>query len=225
LAEQFPQAAAELAENWGGLGDGERQSAGQDQAGTTLVEQGEKEQPLEEANRLLQSEEEKERRVEDWRTDREEETVRGREKDLEGPSPRVKEEWVTKRDNPWDTKDKEWLKAQLEAPRTEQIGGRCVLKHHIKVWEETCGGAEFMKGAMRPYWRDADSPERLQKLTLVYYRPLNEREETAGQKMLKEEMDEGIVIKIEKEKVRFLNPTFLVPKSNRKWRKVVDARR
>jgi hypothetical protein len=83
----------------------------------------------------------------------------------------VKEEWTSKRDNPWDTKDKGWLRAQLEAPRKEQIAGWCVLKEHMKVWEETCGGAEFMKAGMRPYGEDADSPERLQKLTPVYDRP------------------------------------------------------
>jgi hypothetical protein len=33
------------------------------------------------------------------------------------------------------------------------------------------------------------------------------------------------VIKIDKRKVRFLNPTFPVPKSNGKWRKVLDCRR
>jgi hypothetical protein len=49
---------------------------------------------------LLQSEEEKERRVEDWRTEKEEGPGRGREEDLEGPSPRVKEEWTSKVDIP-----------------------------------------------------------------------------------------------------------------------------
>jgi hypothetical protein len=92
LAEQFPQAAAELAENWDGLEHGEKRNAGQEQAGATLTGQEDREQPLEEANKLLQSEEEKERRVEDWRTERDEGPERGREEDLEGPSPRVEEE-------------------------------------------------------------------------------------------------------------------------------------
>jgi hypothetical protein len=58
LAGQFPQAAAELAENWDGLGNGGMQSAGQERASATLLGQEEREQPLEETNRLLQSEEE-----------------------------------------------------------------------------------------------------------------------------------------------------------------------
>jgi hypothetical protein len=53
-----------------------------------------------------------------------------------GPSPRTKEEWVTKKDNPWDTTDKAWLKARLEAPRKGRMARMCVLEQHIKVWEE-----------------------------------------------------------------------------------------
>jgi hypothetical protein len=43
--------------------------------------------------------------------------------------------------------------------------------------------------------------------------------------MLNREMDEGIVVKIRKDQVKFLNSTFPVPKSNGKCRKVVSARR
>jgi hypothetical protein len=41
-------------------------------------------------------------------------------------------------------------------------------KDHLMALEETCGGAEFVKTGMRPYWRDTKSPERLKKLTPVY---------------------------------------------------------
>jgi hypothetical protein len=147
------------------------------------------------------------------------------EEDSEEPSPRIKEDWVSKRDNPWDTTDKVWLKAQLETPRKEKIAGRCVLEQHIKDWQETCGGAEFMRKGMRPYWRDADSPSRLEKLAPVYDRPLNAKAEEAFWLMVAEEVKEGIVKKIRRDQVRFLNPTFPVPKSNGKWGKVVDCRR
>jgi hypothetical protein len=100
-----------------------------------------------------------------------------------------------------------------------------MLEHHLKVWKETCGGAAFMGKGMRPYWIDAHSPARLEKLPLAYERPLRAREEEAFGKMIADEMKEGMVIKIRRDQVRFLNPTFPVPKPKGKWRKVVDCRR
>jgi hypothetical protein len=148
LAGQFPQATAELVESWVGLESGERQRTEQGKEVTTPAEEAGRGRPPIEADRLLQEEEEKERKLKDWRT--EEEVVLKQEEgeDSERPSPRIKEEWLSKKDNPWDTKDKEWLRAQLEAPMKEQIAGRCAQEGHWQVWEETCGGVEFMKSTM-----------------------------------------------------------------------------
>jgi hypothetical protein len=41
-------------------------------------------------------------------------------------------------------------------------------------------------------------------------------------KQLEKEIKEGIVI--ETNKIKIFNPTFLVPKSDNKWRKILDCR-
>jgi hypothetical protein len=42
--------------------------------------------------------------------------------------------------------------------------------------------------------------------------------------MLEEELKENIVIPIGKEQIKLYNPTFLIKKANRKWRKILDAK-
>jgi hypothetical protein len=164
IAGQFTQAATELVESWVGSGGGERLGMERGKENTTPDGKDGRVRPPLEADRLLQEEEEKEKKLEDWRVV-EEVVLEQEEEDSAELSPRVKESWVLKRDNPWNTPDKEWLRAQLEAPGKEQIAGRCAMEGHWQVWEETCGGAEHTKKGMRPYWKDAESPERLRKLT------------------------------------------------------------
>jgi hypothetical protein len=154
LTDQFPQAALELAESWDGSEGGERLGIGQ---GLEVTSQSGKEgqtRPPTEADRLLQEEEEKERTLSDWRSVEEAGVQQEEEEeDLDEPSPLIKEEWRSRRYNPWDTQDSEWLRAQLYAPRKEQIAVRCVLEHHLKVWKETCGEAAFMEKLPPAYER------------------------------------------------------------------------
>jgi hypothetical protein len=41
--------------------------------------------------------------------------------------------------------------------------------------------------------------------------------------MLQEELKENIVEEIPKEYAKWFNPTFIIPKPNGKWRKILDA--
>jgi hypothetical protein len=112
----------------------------------------------------------------DWRTVNETGVQQEDGEDLEEPSPRIKEEWLSKSDNVWDTRDKNGRKARLIAPRKEQTVGKCGLEHHLKVSGEMCGVLAFMEKLMRPYWTDAAAPERLQKLLSAYECPLKGKE-------------------------------------------------
>jgi hypothetical protein len=42
--------------------------------------------------------------------------------------------------------------------------------------------------------------------------------------MLKEELQENIVIPIAKDQIKYYNPTFMIKKANGKWRKILDAK-
>jgi hypothetical protein len=194
LAGQFPQAAIELAESLDGSEVGEKQGAEQERDITSQSGREGQARPPTEADRLLQEEEERERTLVDWRAVEETAVQQGEEEDLDEPSLRIKEEWLSKRDNPWDTQDREWLRAQLYAPRKEQIAGRCVLEHHLKVWKETCGGAAFMEKGMCPYWTDADSPARLKKLPPAYEHHLKAKEEMAFGRMVADDTKEEMVV-------------------------------
>jgi hypothetical protein len=52
---------------------------------------------------LLREEEEREKKWEAWRAVKEVVLEQEKEKDSVEPSPKVKESWVSKRGNPWDT--------------------------------------------------------------------------------------------------------------------------
>ncbi|KAA6358190.1 MAG: hypothetical protein EZS28_046282, partial [Streblomastix strix] len=50
-----------------------------------------------------------------------------------------------------------------------------------------------------------------------------QEEKKAYQEMLKEEFEEGIVIPIQQDQVKWWNHTFLIKKPNGTWRKILDA--
>jgi hypothetical protein len=133
-------------------------------------------------------------------------------------------EWKEKRDNLWDMIDALALRAILSTRREEKIAARCCL--HLDVWKETCGGADFMEIGMLSYWKDEQAPEWLAAKKDVVRREyaFTAEQEVAFQKLLQEELDEGIVVQVPHAVPLFLNPVFMVPKKGGKWRKVVDCR-
>jgi hypothetical protein len=95
IAGQFPQADTELVEGWAGSGDREGQGIEQKKKSTTPDGKDGRVRPPLEADRLLQEEEEKEKKLKDWRAVKEI-VLEQEEEDSVEPSPRVKESWMSK---------------------------------------------------------------------------------------------------------------------------------
>ena len=146
------------------------------------------------------------------------------EEEEERPDEEKMRRWKEKRNYPWDNDNETWLTERLHEPRTEKLGGRSALQNHLLVCQETCGGEKFLAIGMLPYWKDKDSPIRLeQEMTEVEYR-LGHKEEEALHKLLDDELREGIIVKVRRDQVKFISPVFPVPKPNGEWRKVTDMR-
>jgi hypothetical protein len=90
IAGQFPQVATEPVESWDGSGGGERQGTELGREDTTPDGKDGRVRPPLEADRLLQEEEEKEKKLQDWRAV-EEVVLEQEEEDSVEPSARVKE--------------------------------------------------------------------------------------------------------------------------------------
>jgi hypothetical protein len=121
------------------------------------------------------------------------------------------------------------LKAMLGQQREEPIGGRCALEKNLMVLEATCGGTEFIRKGMRPYWKDTESKRRLTALPSAPVYPLAREEEIAFQELLQKETKEGIIKVVSRSEVRLLNSVFMVEKKKaikgkKKFRKIVDCR-
>jgi hypothetical protein len=115
------------------------------------------------------------------------------------------------------------LGAKLAELREEKIASRCCI--HWKVWDETCGGAEFMKAGMQPYWKDEGVLNRLHSRMAVREYPFTPKEEEAFEKLLAVDMKEGVVLRVRHEEVMFLCPVFMVEKKGPgEYRMVVDCR-
>jgi hypothetical protein len=138
--------------------------------------------------------------------------------------------WTTNRNNIWDSMDQAELKAILGQQRKEPIGGRCALEKNLMVWEATCGGTEFIRKGMRPYWKDTESKKRLAELPPAPVYPLAREEEIAFQELLQKETKEGIIKVVSRSGIRLLNSVFMVEKkktikgNKKKFRKIVDCR-
>ena len=133
-------------------------------------------------------------------------------------------DWETIHNNVWDSADLQQLQQLLKAERKVKIADSCYQS--LEVWEQTCGGREFMFVGMLPFWSDEQAPERLKVLRDRVRKeyPFDQIREAAFQTLLQEEIREGIVSRVPPWFVKFLCPVFMVPKKGGKWRKVVDCR-
>ena len=133
--------------------------------------------------------------------------------------------WTTERNYRWDSDSEEGLWLQINQPRTEKLGGRLALPSHLSVWKQTCGGHRFIEIGMLPFWKDGESTIRLEALRSEMEYSFNQLQEKAFQELLEEELREGVVVRVRKDQAKFINPVFMVPKSDGKMRKVTDNRR
>jgi hypothetical protein len=118
--------------------------------------------------------------------------------------------------------DRAFLYQVIYEPVTELLGAR-PLKH-LPAWAATCGGEDFMRLGMQTYWKDpVDSPRRLRMKALGRQRTFSREEEVEFNKLLKEEIDQGIVIVVPDSFPAYVSPVHIVPKKDG-WRKVWDGR-
>ncbi|KAA6365666.1 MAG: putative reverse transcriptase, partial [Streblomastix strix] len=68
-----------------------------------------------------------------------------------------------------------------------------------------------------------NSQQRLEENKIIIPFRGTQEEKKAYQEMLKEELEEGIVISIQQDQVKWWNHTFLINKPNGTWRKILDA--
>jgi hypothetical protein len=88
------------------------------------------------------------------------------------------------------------LRAILSDKTREHIAKSCYTKVHLDVWEETCGGAEFMEIGMLSYRKDDTAPEWLtaKKDAVRREYAFTEEQEGAFLKLLNEELEEEIIV-------------------------------
>ncbi|KAA6402056.1 MAG: hypothetical protein EZS28_002421 [Streblomastix strix] len=99
-------------------------------------------------------------------------------------------------------------------------GGR--TKRFIQTWKQI-GKEEFINTGFYLRFKDQNSQQSLEEnIIMKPFRWIKEEKE-AYQVMLKEELEEGIVIPIQQDQVKWWNNTFLIKKPNGTCRKILDA--
>ncbi|KAA6403687.1 MAG: putative Transposon Ty3-G Gag-Pol polyprotein [Streblomastix strix] len=104
--------------------------------------------------------------------------------------------------------------------KLECIGGK--TKRFIQAWKQI-GKGEFLNTGFYLRFKDQNSQQRLEENKMIIPFRGTQEEMKAYQEMLKEELEEGIVIPIQQDQVKWWNHTFLIKKPNGTWRKILDA--
>jgi hypothetical protein len=133
-----------------------------------------------------------------------------------------REKWRENREsNLWDSMDALALRAILENKTREHTARSCYTKVHLDVWKETCGGATFMEIGMLSYWKVDQAPEWLASKKVVMRRvyAFTEEQEETFLRLLNEELEEEIVVRVPHTYPRFFNSVFMVPKKGESGRR------
>ncbi|KAA6399761.1 MAG: putative Transposon Ty3-G Gag-Pol polyprotein [Streblomastix strix] len=85
------------------------------------------------------------------------------------------------------------------------------------------GKEEFIDTGFYLRFKDQNSQQRLNENKMIIPFRATQEEKKAYQEMLKEELEEGIVIPIQQDQVKWWNHTFLIKKLNGTWRNNLDA--
>ncbi|KAA6384406.1 MAG: putative Transposon Ty3-G Gag-Pol polyprotein [Streblomastix strix] len=104
--------------------------------------------------------------------------------------------------------------------KVDGMGGK--TKRFIQTWKQI-GKEEFIKTGFYLRFNDQNSQQRLEENKMIIPFRGTQEEKRAYQEMLKEELEEGIVIPIQQDQVKWWNHTFLIKKPNGTWRKILDA--
>jgi hypothetical protein len=125
------------------------------------------------------------------------------------------------------------LKIFLMAAPKEKLAGKCTSRTHLEVWKATCGGDRFMELGMMTYWKDRiQSPQTLIGLKAGVQRKFKPGEEAEYDKLLQEQLDEGIVVEVPDDWPCYVSPVNIVPKHGvdengnptLAWRMIWDSR-
>ncbi|KAA6359693.1 MAG: putative Transposon Ty3-G Gag-Pol polyprotein [Streblomastix strix] len=101
------------------------------------------------------------------------------------------------------------------------MGGQTA--RYLEQWE-TINLKDFIQQGFTHQWKDNLNINNLQRqLKIIKFRG-TEEEAREYKVMLEEELKENIVIPIGKKQNKWYNPTFMIQKANRKWRKILDAK-
>jgi hypothetical protein len=104
----------------------------------------------------------------------------------------------------------------------ERLGQR--LQRHMGEWE-TIGGERLIQLGITPMWNgESVAKERLRERRRVVQFRGTQLETEAYRLILQEEIREGIVIPVPESYIKFFNSTFLVPKKDGGFRKVLNCR-
>ncbi|KAA6369759.1 MAG: hypothetical protein EZS28_034713, partial [Streblomastix strix] len=85
------------------------------------------------------------------------------------------------------------------------------------------GKGEFKNSRFYLRFKDQNSQQKLEENKMIIPFKVTQEEKNAYQEMLKEELEEGLVVTIQQDQVRWWNHTFLIKKLNETWRKNLDA--
>jgi ribonuclease HI len=112
----------------------------------------------------------------------------------------------------------------IERRNRKYYKNRGKTKLFAKHWEETCGGRSFVEIGVIPLWKQEEKLN-LEKRKFMKEIKQGEKEKQAFRELLLEELDQRIVVPISWRKVKWLNPSFVVPKPHsNKFRKILDCR-
>ncbi|KAA6366577.1 MAG: hypothetical protein EZS28_037895, partial [Streblomastix strix] len=92
----------------------------------------------------------------------------------------------------------------------------------IQTWK-LIGKEDFINTGFYLRFKDQNSQQRLEENKMIIPFRGTQEEKEAYQEMMKEELEEGIVIAIQQDQVKWWNHTFLIRKLNGTWRKILDA--
>ncbi|KAA6392037.1 MAG: hypothetical protein EZS28_012435, partial [Streblomastix strix] len=107
--------------------------------------------------------------------------------------------------------------------RPDQVAFDDVLTNQKAKWE-VIGASQVLTEGAQANWKDVEAPVQLKKRLKPQEFQGTQEEKKIYIEALQEEIQQGVVTRIPKEEVLFLNRTFLIPKKDGRKRKILDCR-
>ncbi|KAA6370548.1 MAG: hypothetical protein EZS28_033924, partial [Streblomastix strix] len=114
----------------------------------------------------------------------------------------------------------EWIEELIYKEKDTGMGGK--TKSCIQAWKQI-RKEDFMNTGFYLRFEDQSSQQKLEENKIKIQFRGTKKEKDAYKKMLKEELEEEIVMLIQQDQVKWWNYTFLIKKPNGTWRKILVA--